>query len=74
MKKLIYWMYLEILFGIWLFFSPWVLGFQGSGAAAVNSLILGSVLIALGVGTTIYAVYVGDHLERRESGSEVRSP
>ncbi len=67
MKKLIYWMSLEILLGIWLFFSPWVLGFQGAGAAAMNSRIMGVVLMALGAGTTIYAISAGGGPERRDS-------
>ncbi len=73
MKKLIYWMFLEILFGVWLFFSPWVLGFNGSGAAATNSLVLGALLVLLGAGITIYAVYAGDQSERRERGNEAGS-
>jgi hypothetical protein len=70
-KNIIYWMFFEILLGIWLFFSPWVLGFQGSGLAALNSRILGGLLMALGAGITIYAIYVEDRPERRES-EEVR--
>jgi hypothetical protein len=73
MKRLVYWMSLEILLGIWLFFSPWVLGFSKSHSAAINSLILGSLMIFLGAGVTIYAVYVGDGSERSETGREASS-
>jgi SPW repeat-containing protein len=37
--------WLNLLIGIWLFVSPWVLGFAGSGGADWNAWILGVAIV-----------------------------
>lgn len=41
--------WVQLILGIWLFFSPWILGFAGSGGAAWNSYIIG-------VGVVVFAI------------------
>jgi hypothetical protein len=35
--------------GVWIFISPWVLGYSGYGARTVNSIAVGSVLIGFSI-------------------------
>lgn len=41
--------WLQLLLGIWLFFSPWILGFAGTGGAAWNAYLIGVGLVVFSV-------------------------
>ena len=41
--------WINVLFGVWLFVSPWVLGFSHIGAAAWNAYILGVAVFVFAV-------------------------
>lgn len=43
----------NVLLGIWLVVSPWVLGFQGETVAMVNTVVVGLVLGAVALGATL---------------------
>lgn len=54
MKSLIYWMLFQILIGIWLFISPFMMGFKEMTEVAINSLVLGAVVVILGLGVSLH--------------------
>lgn len=37
-------MWVNIILGIWLILSPWILGFSGNGGATWNNIIIGLVV------------------------------
>jgi len=39
----------NVLFGIWLIISPWVLGFAELSAATTNAVVLGIIVLILGL-------------------------
>jgi hypothetical protein len=41
----------NVVFGVWLVISPWVLGFSGLYAAMLNALIVGVIVAALALWT-----------------------
>ncbi len=54
-RPLIGWMVFQILVGIWLFISPFVLGFSTvSSAATTNTMIFGAVVGLMGIGLSVY--------------------
>ncbi len=65
-RNLIRWMIFQILVGIWLFISPYVLGFKEATGASTNTMIFGAVIILLGLGMSIFSKNVC------EMGHEVR--
>lgn len=44
------------LLGIWLFFSPWLLGFTGEQTAAMNAYIVGAAIAVIAAGA-LYAFH-----------------
>ncbi len=54
-KNLIGWMVFQILVGIWLLISPFVLGFSGARSADVNSIIFGIVVILIALGMSFFS-------------------
>ena len=54
-RNLTGWMIFQILVGIWLFISPYVLGFRDTMNASVNSMILGAVVVLIGLGMSIFS-------------------
>ncbi len=54
-RNLIGWMIFQILVGIWLFISPYVLGFRDTMSASSNSMIFGAVVILIGLGMSIFS-------------------
>ncbi|GMQ86024.1 MAG: SPW repeat protein [Acidimicrobiia bacterium] len=52
--------WLQGLFGIWLFVSPWVLGFSGVSEAAWNAWILGGAIVAVACWEIIEQVLAGE--------------
>lgn len=71
MKNLIFWMGVQMLIGIWLFISPFVLGFRELTGPAVNNMIFGAIVVILGVAVSFYEFYRRetipgmDHMERK---------
>ena len=64
MKSLFYsWMVFQLLVGIWMFFSPFLLGF-GDTHLATNNMIFGALVVILGVGTVFYELYHKERFER----------
>ncbi len=54
-RNLIGWMIFQILVGIWLFISPYVLGFKDTMSASDNSMIFGAVVILIGLGMSVFS-------------------
>ena len=53
-KSLIGWMVFQILIGIWLFISPYVLGFRGMTNASANTMVFGALVILIGLGMSVF--------------------
>ena len=53
-KNLIAWMIFQVLVGIWLFVSPYVLGFREMTNATTNTMIFGAVVVLIGLGMSIF--------------------
>ena len=49
MKALRYWMYFQVLLGIWLFVSPFALGYREFSRMTANDMILGVMVVILGL-------------------------
>ena len=67
MRSLIYWMILQILVGIWLFISPFLMGFQELTRVAINNMVFGAIVVILGIGVSLYRPY---HQEESLPGME----
>ena len=64
MKSLFYsWMVFQILIGVWLFISPFVLGAEETRIATSN-MIFGALVVILGIGTSLYEFHHKERLER----------
>ena len=57
MKSLIYWMVLQMLIGIWLFISPFVMEFREMTKVSSNNMLMGAVVFVLGLGVALYEYY-----------------
>ncbi len=57
MKIMNYWGIFTALLGIWLFFSPFAIGFEELTPAALNSMIVGAVVAVTGVGAFLFEAY-----------------
>ena len=49
MKALRYWMFFQVLLGIWLFVSPYALGYGEFSRMTANDMILGVLVVILGL-------------------------
>jgi SPW repeat len=49
MGSLRYWMILQIVLGIWLVVSPFVLGFGEITGMTMNDMVLGAIMVILGL-------------------------
>ena len=47
--------WVNIALGVWLFVSPWVLGFFGMNSATLNSMLMGVVVVILATWSSIAA-------------------
>ena len=54
-RNLTGWMIFQILVGIWLFVSPYVLGFREMTNATTNSMVFGAVVVLIGLGMSIFS-------------------
>ncbi len=50
------WIAFQLLVGVWLFVSPFVLGFSGTNLA-INDMLFGSIVFVLGIGTIFFELY-----------------
>ena len=57
MRSLYFWKIFQILTGIWLFASPFVLGLREPAGAATNNMIFGAIVVILGVEVSLYECY-----------------
>ena len=57
MKSLIYWMTFQMLVGIWLFISPFLMGFRELTRVAINNMVFGAIVVILGIGVSLYRSY-----------------
>jgi len=57
MKSLIYWMTFQMGVGLWLFISPFVLGYKEEAAVAANNMLCGAIVVLFGLGVSLYAYY-----------------
>ncbi len=53
-RNLVGWMIFQILVGIWLFISPYVLGFRDSARATVDSMVFGAVVILIALEMSLF--------------------
>ena len=53
-KNLVGWMIFQILVGIWLLISPYILGFRDSTRATVDSMVFGAVVILIALGMSLF--------------------
>ena len=58
--------WVNLVVAVWLFFSPWILGFAGLHNATWNSLIVGFLIAALAVWGIMAARSLGTRVERVE--------
>lgn len=64
MKSLFYsWMAFQLLVGIWMFISPFVLGY-GDSSLATNNMIFGAIVFILGVGTVFFELHHKERFDR----------
>ena len=40
----------QLVLGVWLFFSPWILGYANLGAPSANAYVIGAVIVILAAG------------------------
>jgi hypothetical protein len=75
MKTLGYWGACQLIVGIWLLFSPFLLGFTGMKAATFNDMIVGSLVVILGLAVSLLALYDREDLDREfHEGMWMRKP
>ncbi len=77
MKSLVYWMVFQIIIGLWLVFSPVVLGSKELNAMTANDMLLGGIVITLAIGMIVYDFYRdedSEHLsDELHSGTHFKS-
>lgn len=54
MRNLIYLMVFQILVGIWLMVSPFVLGYREITSLTTNNMIFGAIVLILGIGLVYF--------------------
>ncbi len=80
MKKLIYWMTFQMAVGVWLFISPFVLGYREEARVALNNMLLGAIVVLFGLGVSLYSYYQSemhrsaDDFWHLNSGFSLRKP
>lgn len=66
MKSLGYWMAFQVLIGIWLFVSPFVMGFREMTQLAFNNMVFGAVVAILGLSVSLYEYHHRESTSRME--------
>jgi hypothetical protein len=54
MKKIGYWMFLQMLIGCWLLISPFAMGYEEMKGLVASNMLLGAVLVIIGVGVILF--------------------
>ena len=57
MRSLVYWMLFQMLVGIWLFVSPFAMGFKDLTGVALNNMIFGAIVVIIGLGIYLNEFY-----------------
>jgi len=57
MRIMNYWAVFQALLGIWLFISPFAIGFEELTPTAINSMIVGAVVAVTGLGAFLFEFY-----------------
>ncbi|MFB3885686.1 MAG: SPW repeat protein [Thermodesulfobacteriota bacterium] len=65
MKNLFYWMVFQVLVGIWLVISPFVLGYRQITNMTINDLVFGAIVAIIGIGVAFAAFPELRHAERK---------
>ncbi len=66
MKNLLYLMVFQVLVGIWLIISPFVLGYREITNMSINDLVFGSIVIILGIAAAFASLPVLRHAEKKK--------
>ncbi len=64
MGSLRYWMILQIVLGIWLVVSPFVLGFREITSMTMNDMVLGAIVVILGLVVALTGSPKVRHIEK----------
>ena len=74
MRSLVYWMILQIVVGVWLFISPFLMGFRDLTRVALNNMVFGAIVVILGIGVSLYrSHHQEDSLPRMEPAEKKTS-
>jgi len=57
MKIMNYWGIFQAILGIWLFISPFAIGFEDLTPIALNNMIVGGVVGLTGIGAFLFEIY-----------------
>ncbi len=66
MKTLFYLMILQVLVGIWLIISPFVLRFREITSMSTNDFVFGSIVIILGMAAALASLPVLRHADKKQ--------
>ena len=67
MKNLFYVMVFQVLVGVWLMISPYVLGFREISSMTINDLVFGAIVAFIGIAGVLTDVLVLRHAEKKTS-------
>ena len=67
MKYIFYLMIFQVLVGIWLIISPYVLGFHWGTGMTIDNLVFGAIVVILGIGAAFASSPVMRHDEEKRT-------
>ncbi len=67
MKSMIYLMVFQVLVGIWLIVSPFVMGYREITNMTINDLVFGAIVVILGIAVAFASLPVLRHAEKKTS-------
>ncbi len=65
MKNLFYVMVFQVLVGIWLIVSPFVMGYKEITGMTINDLVFGAIVVIIGIATAFAVLPVLRHAEKK---------
>ena len=65
MGSLRYWMIFQVVLGIWLIVSPFVLGYREITSMSLNDMILGAIVAILGLVMAFIGLPAMKHAEKK---------
>ncbi len=65
MKNLFYLMVFQVLVGLWLIISPFVLGYREITNMTINDLVFGAIVVILGIIAAFASLPVLRHAEKK---------